>query len=204
MKKIIQVIKDWLYMPSFLELSILYFLLGFYIAVATDVVVSSIWFNVVLVSLSAVVVFYTFRVITFAIALSKKALDFWSRWIQLMFIAIMLILIFKTNVAIILRLRLSESALSKKVQFIQSLSSEAQNQRFNMDALPIGLFNIRLDRVDDSSSTVWFHTIDGQALFGPLGIYGGIAYSENEFPPEVHERVHQHLYGSWWLWIQDM
>jgi hypothetical protein len=204
MKKITQVIKNWLYAPSFLELSILYFLLGFYIAVATDVVVSSIWFNVVLVSLSATVVFYTFRVITFAIVLSKKALDFWSRWIHLMFIAIMLILIFKTNVAIILRLRLSESALSKKVQFIQSLPLEQQDNWLNVGSLAVGFFNIRLEKVDNSNRTIWFHTADGEDPFGPMSLIGGIVYCPKEYPPELGETTYQHLYGPWWSWVQDI
>ena len=204
MRKFAQVIKKWFYIPSFLELSILYFLLGFYIAVATDVVVPMIWLDIVLISLCAVVMFYALRLITFVTVLLKKVLSYWSRWIQLMFIAIMLVIIFKTNFAVILRLKLSETALKKQVQFVQSLTSEQQNNFIKVKSFPAGFFNVRLEEFDSSSGTIWFHTADGEAIFGPFSLMGGIVYCKKEQPPELGETTYQHLYGPWWSWVQDI
>ncbi|MEN8127380.1 MAG: hypothetical protein ABFR90_06200 [Planctomycetota bacterium] len=205
MRKTIQIIRNWIFIPSLCEISILFFFLGFYIVVATEVLIASIWFNTVFYSLLIIEGFYVFRGISFVFALkTKKIMSYKSRWLQLLFIGITLMIIFMTNIDVSLKLRFSERAMLDQVRYIQSLPSEVQDRRFNMNASPVGFFNVRLERVDNSRGTVWFHTIDGHALLGPMGLYGGIAYSENGFPPEVHERACQHLYGPWWLWVQDM
>ncbi len=198
-------ITRWLRALTDLELAILYLLLGIYIGVATDAVVSFIWVEFVVFSLLAVGLLGVLRIITFAFALRAKSIkQFWARWAQLGLIALVLILIFGTNLDLTLRVWLSENALYKKVQQIQRLSVDKQKQMHQQYSLPTGFFEVGVHEVDPQSKTIWFHTADGQDPFGPFSLIGGIVYCEQDRPPERGETTYQHLYGSWWRWIQDM
>ncbi|MHC4187881.1 MAG: hypothetical protein ACYSRQ_06780, partial [Planctomycetota bacterium] len=76
----------WLRSPTDLELAVLYLLLGIYIAVATDVVISPSWFRFFFFSFILVVLLITFRIITFILALGTNAVKkVWARWSQLCF-----------------------------------------------------------------------------------------------------------------------
>jgi len=191
--------------PTDLELAILYLLLGIYIAVATDAVISFIWLKFVLFSLLAVVLLAVFRIVTFALGPSGKMVrQFRARWAQLGSIVLALVLIFGTNLDLTLRVWLSENALSEKVQRIQRLSVDKQKEMHQKYSLATGFFEVGVHEVDPQNKTIWFHTADGQDLFGPVGLVGGIVYCAQGRPPERGETTYEHLYGAWWRWVQDI
>ena len=198
-------IAQWLRAPTDLELGVLYLLLGFYIAVATDAVTSFIWLNFVLFSLLGVILLAAFRIVLFVFVLqAKKAKGVWMRWAQFGAIALVMVLIFETNLDLCLRVWLSEGALNREVQGIERLPVDGQKRWLKVAPLARGLFNVRLEEVDRESRTMWFHTVDGTDPFGRDAVYGGIVYCEGAQPPERGESTYEHLYGPWWRWMQDM
>ena len=199
-------IASWLWAPTDLELAVLYLLLGFYIAVATDAVISLVWFHPVVFSVLGVGLLIAIRVVTLYLGLLAKAVKkFWARWTQLGLIASALILIFVTNLDLSIRVWLSESALREEVQHIQSLPPRGLKAWLGLPPKPVGLFNVQLHEVDVGSGTIWFHTTDGENLFAPpFSIWGGIVYCKQGQPPERGETTYQHLYGPWWRMLQDM
>lgn len=196
----------WLQVPSRLELSFLYILLGIYMVVATDSVIPSCWIVFVIYSFVCVVLIMCFRLVTLLVlalvtGVPKKV---WASWVQLGFIALIIILLFWTNLGLSVRLRISGRALVEQVDKVFSMHIDSQKQLFERGPEPIGFFAIRTYRVEPHNRTVWFHTEDGEALFGVPSLMGGIVYCEQGQPSEIGETVYQHLWGPWWRWAQDI
>jgi hypothetical protein len=197
---------QWL-VPTQIELGILYFLLGIYVTTATDAVIPYYaWAGWVMASTLAVFLYMFLRGISFAcLLLSKQAKRHWARWVQLAFIGALVFIIFGTNLDLALRVKLSEHELNQEVEALLRVSPENQGKFLYNSPSPRGLFSARTRRIESEIGCIWFETGSGAPVGGSAqSVYGGIVYCEDGTPPEQGESTYEHLYGPWWLWLQDM
>jgi len=197
----------WLLVPTQVELGILYFLLGVYVTTATNAVIPYYaWGGWVMGSTLAVFLYMILRGIGFAwLLICPQIKRHWARWTQLAFISALVFVIFGTNLDLALRVRLSEQDLNRKIKGLQRLSPERQRQYRGYGPLPCGLFNAEVSKIDPETGCIWIETGSGAPVGGSAqSVYGGIVYCEKGAPPEQGEATYEYLYGSWWLWLQDM
>ena len=198
---------SWLLVPTQLELGILYFLLGIYITTATNAVIPYYaWGAWVMASLLAVFLYMILRSISFVLLLlNKQAKRYWARWAQLAFIVALVFVIFETNLDLALRVKLSEYELNREVEGLHKISPERQERYRQNTSSPCGLFNARVSRIDPETGCIWFRTGSGAPVGGSAqSVYGGLVYCKEGTPPQQGEANYEHLYGPWWLWLQDM
>jgi len=197
----------WFLAPTQLELAMLYVFLGICVVTATNAVMPLwAWGGAIGLLLLAIGVYLLLRGITFALVLLRGQLKpHRTQWLQLGLITATLCLIIFTNLDLALRVRLCERQLNREIQSLHRMSPEHQKEFRQQSSLPIGLFNVRVTRIDPETGTIWFETGTGIALSESVhSVYGGLVYCEADEPPEQPRATYTRLYGPWYLWLQDI
>lgn len=192
--------------PTYVELAILYVLLGVYVVVTTDAVVPFSWHGFVTGSFLIVCVAAVIRgVLLVRALLMRVAKSYWQRWAQFCGTVLVLTVLVGTDLGLTVRLALSEGDLLREVASLQTASTEARDRIARMPPGPVGHFNLRVYCIDNGGKTIWFHTVYGEEVFPPpFSLLGGIVYCEDGPPPVWGETTYSHLYGPWWRWVQDV
>lgn len=191
--------------PSHAELSGLSLVLGGHLILGTDAAIPAGWFPFVVVSLLVVGSIVVLRIMALPFVLpSRQALIL--RWVQFVVIVGAIVLLYTTNLGLKTRVLMSENSLREYVEWL----SNAQQMRTTRSR-SCGLFTIAAAYMDkavikmEGSKVVWLQTVNGRRLWQPpYGLWAGVVYSEGREPPSTGESHYQHLFGPWWLWLEDI
>ena len=184
--------------PSRFELTVLYFLLGAHTILATDAAIPSGWLMFSFGSFIAVSLWLAIRVSLAAWNFRAIRLGA-SRWIEGTLVLAVLVTIHTTPIGVAARVYLSEQRLLEQVRLAQGLQREWRGG----SVIPCGLLTVQA-MIPGERGTVWLETVSGSRLFGRSTMWGGLVYCERGRPPYFSESYYQHLYGPWWVWLQDV
>ena len=184
--------------PSRLELTLLYFLLGAHVVLASDAAIPSGWVMFAWLSFFGAGLWFVGRLVLAALqfrVIRPRA----RRWVESALILAVFFLIHATTVGVTARVYLSERRLMEQVRHAQDLKRE-----WHGSGIPCGLLTVQAT-IPLGDRAVWLETVSGSRLFESYsGMCGGIVYCERGFPPPFGEIRYKHLYGPWWSFLQDV
>ena len=190
--------KPTLTSPSRFELTVLYFLLGAHVVLASDAAIPSGWLMFAGLSFFAVALWFAVRVGLAAWrfrVIRPRAM----RWIESTLILAVYVLVHVTPLGIAARVYLSEGRLMEEVRLAQGRKREWHGG----SGIPCGLFTVQA-MIPHDDQTVWLETMSGSRLFESYpSMWGGVVYCEHGHPPPFGEIRYRHLYGPWWSWLRD-
>jgi hypothetical protein len=185
--------------PSRFELTVLYFLLGAHVVLASDAAIPSGWVMFAGISFYAVTLWFTIR-LGMAAWRFRVARPRTMRWIESAVILAVLLIVHATPVGVATRVYLSQGPLMEQVRLAQTRS-----QDWHGSGIACGLFTIQATTTHTDQQTVWLETVAGTRLFGAdSALWGGVVYCQQAQPPPFGEIRYRHLYGPWWTWLQDV
>ena len=185
--------------PSRFELTVLYFLLGAHVVLASDAAIPSGWVMFAGISLFAVTLWFVIR-LGLAAWRFRVIRPRATRWTEGTLILAVFVIVHATPVGVAARAYLSEGHLREQVRLAQ-----AQKREWHGSGISCGLFTIQAMIPHDDHQTVWLETVSGSRLFESYpSMWGGVVYCEQAQPPPFGEIRYRHLYGPWWSWLQDI
>jgi hypothetical protein len=185
--------------PSRLELTVLYFLLGAHVVLASDTAIPSGWVMFASASLFVAALWFAVR-IGFAAWGFRVIQPSVMRWAEGTLILAAFIILHTTQLGVAARVYLSEKRLMEQVHLAQGMKREWHGG----SGIPCRLFTVQAV-IPHNDQTVWLETVSGSRLFQPHdSMWGGVAYCEQGHPPPFGEIYYRHLYGPWWSWLQDI
>jgi hypothetical protein len=191
--------KQRLACPSRFELTVLYFLLGAHVVLASDAAIPSGWVMFALISFYAVTLWFVIR-LALAAWQFRVACPRTMRWVESALILAVLVILHATPVGVAVRVYLSQEPLMEQVRLAQT-----REQDWHGSGIPCGLFTIQATTTHKDQQTVWIETVSGsRVLEDRPSLWGGILYCKQAQPPPFGEIRYQHLYGPWWVWLQDV
>jgi hypothetical protein len=191
--------KQTLACPSRLELTVLYFLLGAHIVLASDAAIPSGWVMFAGISFHAVTLWFVIR-LALAAWHFRAARTRTKRWVESALILTVLVLLHATPIGVAVRVYLSQGPLMEQVRLAQD-----RQQDWHGSGMPCGLFTIQATTTHTDRQTVWLETVSGSlVLEARSSLWGGLLYCKQAQPPPFGEIRYQHLYGPWWVWLQDV
>jgi hypothetical protein len=179
-------------------LTVLYFLLGAHVVLASDAAIPSGWVMFAWFSFFAAGLWFVGRLALAALqfrVIRPRA----RRWVEGGLILAVFFFIHATPIGVAVRVYLSEGRLMEEVRRVQS-----EKREWHGSAIPCGLLTVQAT-VPLGDGAVWLETVSGSRLFESYGsMWGGIVYCERGYPPPFGEIRYRHLYGPWWSFLQDV
>jgi hypothetical protein len=184
--------------PSRLELTVLYFLLGTHVVLASDAAIPSGWVMFAWLSFFAVGLWIVGRLVLAALQF-RLIRPGARRWVESALILAVFFLIHATPLGVAARVYLSEGRLMEEVRRAQD-----QKREWHGGGIPCGLLTVQAT-IPHDDQTVWLETVSGSRLFESYpSMWGGVVYCERGHPPPFGEIRYRHLYGRWWSYLQDI